>query len=128
MKPQLSTPLAQHANHWLSVFCTLIRGGRRLTCDIDKALADTAAHGEPRNMLVLLDWIPSCGLDFHCTTGLALGPTQPPIKWVPGLSRGLTGQGVGLNTHPHIVPRLSKEWRYTSTPLLSLHGPIEGRL
>ena len=25
---------------------------------------------------------------------------QPPVQWVPGLSRGLSGRGVVLTTHP----------------------------
>jgi len=29
-----------------------------------------------------------------------LGSTQPPIQWVPGLSRGLIGGGVALTTNP----------------------------
>jgi hypothetical protein len=39
---------------------------------------------------------------------LALGPTQPPVQWMPevlfpGVKRG---RGVMLTTHPHLVPRL----------------------
>jgi hypothetical protein len=49
----------------------------------------------------------------------ALGPTQPPVQWVPGVKRG---RGVTLTTHPHLVPRSRMSRSYTSSPLKRLHG------
>jgi len=37
-----------------------------------------------------------------------VGPNQPLILWVPGLSRGQSGRGVALTTHFHLAPRLKK--------------------
>ena len=35
----------------------------------------------------------------------ALGPIQPPVQWVWGLSRGVkSGRGVTLTPHPLLVP------------------------
>jgi hypothetical protein len=60
----------------------------------------------------------------------ALGSTQPPVQWVPGvLSTGLKrGRGVSLTTHPHLVPRSSTSSRHTSSPPLRLHRCAEGLL
>jgi hypothetical protein len=48
----------------------------------------------------------------------ALGPTQPPVLWVPGvLSSGLKrGRGVSLTTHPYLVPSSRMSTSYTSSP------------
>ena len=48
----------------------------------------------------------------------ALWPTQPPAKWVLGLSRGVKcGRGVLVTTHPLLVPR---SWKSIAIPLLIL--------
>jgi len=40
----------------------------------------------------------------------ALGPTQPPVKWVPSLSRGVKcGRSVLLTTHPPSSAAVMKE-------------------
>jgi hypothetical protein len=50
-----------------------------------------------------------CGRDFPHLSRPPLGPTQPPIQWVPGLYRGQSDLGVALTTHPHLAPRLKIE-------------------
>jgi hypothetical protein len=49
------------------------------------------------------------GRDFPRLSRLTLGPVQPPVQWVPYLSRGLKcGWGVLLTTHTLLAPRSLK--------------------
>jgi hypothetical protein len=69
---------------------------------------------------------PGRGRDFLHLSRPALRPTQSPVQWVPGLSRGVKrGRGVTLTPHPLLVPR-SKTSR--AIPLLSLRSlwPMKG--
>jgi hypothetical protein len=62
------------------------------------------------------------------------GELSAPVKTGPGarpasytvhtksLARGQSGRGAALTTHPHLMSSLKKEWSYTSTPRVGLHG------
>jgi len=56
------------------------------------------------------------GRGFPRPSRPALRPTQSPTHWVPGLFQRVSGRGVALTTHPHLKPRLKKEYSYSSTP------------
>jgi len=58
----------------------------------------------------------------------ALGPTQPPIQWVPGaLFFGVERLEREADPHLHLVPRSKYAWIYTSTPPIRLHGVVLGK-
>jgi hypothetical protein len=44
------------------------------------------------------------------------------------ISREFSGRGVVLTNHLHLAPGLKKEYSYTSTPRLKLHGLFYGEL
>ena len=70
---------------------------------------------------------PSGGRDIPHPSKLVLGPTQPPIQCVPGLSWS-NWPGRGLDHPPHLTPRLKKEQSYTSTTPLGFRGLFQGEL
>jgi hypothetical protein len=43
---------------------------------------------------------PGIESDFPHLSRLALGPTQPPLQWVPGLSGGVKRPGRGVDHQP----------------------------
>ena len=49
------------------------------------------------------------GRDFPHQSRPALGPTQSPIQWVPGLFPGVKRPGRGVHHPSHLAPRLQNE-------------------
>jgi len=60
--------------------------------------------------------------DFSHPSTPALGPTQPPIAMISGLSQWYSGQDVMLTTHPHLAQKLKREYSHTSTLPLGVSG------
>jgi len=59
----------------------------------------------------------------------ALGPTQPPVKWVPGLSRGdKVWLGHAADHSPPSSAAVMEEYSYTSNHPLGHTGPVTGTL
>jgi hypothetical protein len=72
------------------------------------------------------------GRGFPHPSRATFGPTQSPVQWVLDRFTGGVGgvklPGVALINYPHLAPRFKKEYRYTSTPPLGLHGLSCGEL
>ena len=69
---------------------------------------------------------PGGGRDFPHLSIPAPGPTQPPVQWVPGLSRGYRRPGRDADhTHPSSA-EVKKELSYTSTHPMGPPGPVTG--
>ena len=56
------------------------------------------------------------GRDFPHLSRPALGPTQLPVQWVPGLSRGKERPGRDADPSPPSSAVVMKGYSYTSTP------------
>jgi hypothetical protein len=64
--------------------------------------------------------IPSGARDFSLSYHVrsALGPTQPPIQWIPGaLFLGVKWLGHEADHSPLSSAKVTKEWSYTSIHL-----------
>ena len=59
---------------------------------------------------------PGGGQNFPHPSRPALGPTQPTVQWVPGLSRGKERQGRNADPSPPSSTMVMKGQSYSSTP------------
>jgi len=68
------------------------------------------------------------GRGFPHPSRPTLEPTQPPVQWVPCLSRGQNRQGVALTTSSLYSAKVKERVELTSTPPLGLRGLLQGEL
>jgi hypothetical protein len=62
---------------------------------------------------------------FTTASRTALGPSQPPIQWVPGaLSLGVKRPGCESDHSPPSSAEVKNAWSYISTPPVRLHGVV----
>jgi hypothetical protein len=62
---------------------------------------------------------------FTTASRMALGPTQPPVQWVPGtLSLGVKQPGREAYHSPPSSAEVKHAWSYTSTPPIRFHGVV----
>jgi hypothetical protein len=102
---------------------------------LSRRLCSVSVQANVKSHCQYSDWLPAGRPGFDPRQGQrifplvsasrpALGPTQPPVKWVsrvlsPAVKRG---RGVMLTTHPLLVPRLIKSRSYTSCHPKHHHG------
>ena len=67
-------------------------------------------------------------LEVRFSTLIQTSPRASCTMGSGSLPRRWSGQGVALTTHPHLVARLKKEYSYTSTPPVCLHGLLNCEL
>ena len=66
------------------------------------------------------------GINFPHLFRPTVGPTQPPVQWVPVLTRGQNVPGSDADTSSPSSTEFMEEYRYTSNYPLGHTGPVRG--
>jgi hypothetical protein len=83
------------------------------------------ATGWTIGVLGLDSWLGLGIFLFTTASRTALGPTQPPIQWVPGtISLGIKRREREAHNSPPTNAEVKNGESYTSTPLIRLHGVV----
>jgi hypothetical protein len=62
---------------------------------------------------------------FTTSSRPALGPTQPPVKWIPGtLSVGVKRPGRETDHSPPSSAEVKNSWSYIANSPIRLHGVV----
>jgi hypothetical protein len=103
-------------------FCELLGDLRRAV------IAQSIQHWATDWTIGVLGFDSRRGLEtflFTTVSRTALGPTQPPIQWVPGaISLEVKRPGREADRSPPSSAKVKNAWSYTSTPPIRLHGVV----
>ena len=89
---------------WMFALCVVSKRQKGKMKDSEDKETSTDEVKKTREYKKISRW----GRDFLHPSRPVLGPTKPPIQWVPGLLSGVKRPGRGVKYPPHLELRLKK--------------------